>query len=59
LPGSYILLKSEKEIDIEKIYLSFPSDNSQFILIDKEFYIPNSYHCKEGNDYIFATEDKK
>lgn len=59
LPGSYILLKNEKDIDIDKIYMSFPTDTNQFILIEKDFYIPNSYHCKEGNDYIFATEDKK
>jgi hypothetical protein len=59
LPGSYILLTSEEEIDLEKIYISFPEDKDQFKLIEEQFYIPNTYYYKEGNDYLFGVEDNR
>ena len=59
LPGSYILLTSEEEIDLKKIYISFPEDKDQFKLIEEQFYIPDTYYYKEGNDYLFGVEDKR
>lgn len=57
--GDWILLQSEADIDSNNTYQSFPQDETKFTKIELDFYKPDLYYYKEGNDYILARENKK
>ena len=54
----YQKLTSEKDIDINKVYIGFKDESINPIGLD--FYWPNSgYYYKDNNSYILATESRK
>ena len=52
-----ILLPSEKDIDINKVYVSYL--DGTYRPISNKFYEPNLYYYMDGKDYILAKEENR